>query len=93
MPFARVCCVSLATVSLSVGIASAQRRALSGCRKVLPVTATRPVDLVVTELAVIGFGNGAATLLETGPGVSVDQVVAATEASLTVPENVPQMQI
>jgi acetate CoA/acetoacetate CoA-transferase beta subunit len=59
----------------------------------LPVTATRPVELVVTELAVIGFTNGTATLLETGPGVSVGQVVAATEASLAVPENVPEMQI
>ena len=59
----------------------------------LPVTATRAVEMVVTELAVIGFANGTATLLETGPGVSVGQVVAATEASLTVPENVPEMQI
>ena len=59
----------------------------------LPVTATRAIEMVVTELAVIGFANGTATLLETGPGVSVGQVVAATEASLTVPENVPEMQI
>jgi acetate CoA/acetoacetate CoA-transferase beta subunit len=59
----------------------------------LPVTAIRPVEMVVTELAVIGFANGTATLLETGPGVSVGQVVAATEASLAVPENVPEMQI
>src|SRR5690242_5533830 len=59
----------------------------------LPVTAMRPVEMVVTELAVIGFANGTATLLETGPGVSVSQVVAATEASLAVPENVPEMQI
>ena len=35
----------------------------------LPVTALRPVDLVVTELAVIGFAGGRATLLETAPGV------------------------
>ena len=59
----------------------------------LPLTATRPVEMVVTELAVIGFANGTATLLETGPGVSVGQVVAATEANLTAPENVPEMQI
>jgi acetate CoA/acetoacetate CoA-transferase beta subunit len=59
----------------------------------LPVTATRAVEMVVTELAVIGFVNGTATLLEIGPGVSVGQVIAATEASLTVPENVPEMQI
>jgi acetate CoA/acetoacetate CoA-transferase beta subunit len=59
----------------------------------LPVTATRPVEMVVTELAVISFANGTATLLETGPGVSVAQVVAATEARLTIPENVAEMQI
>jgi acetate CoA/acetoacetate CoA-transferase beta subunit len=59
----------------------------------LPLTATRAVEMVVTELAVIGFANGTATLLETGPGVSVGQVVAATEARLTVPENVAEMQI
>ena len=59
----------------------------------LPLTSLRPVDLVVTELAVIGFPNGRATLLETAPGVSVDQVLAATEAEPVVPENVPQMAI
>jgi acetate CoA/acetoacetate CoA-transferase beta subunit len=59
----------------------------------LPVTATRPVEMVVTELAVIGFRHGTATLLETGPNVSVDQIVAATEAKLTVPEDVPEMKI
>jgi acetate CoA/acetoacetate CoA-transferase beta subunit len=59
----------------------------------LPVTATRSVDLVVTELAVIGFSNGTAALFETAPGVSVAQVVAQTEANLTVPQNVPEMLI
>jgi acetate CoA/acetoacetate CoA-transferase beta subunit len=57
----------------------------------LPVTALRPVDLVVTELAVIAFPDGRATLIETGPGVSVDQVRAATEAELVVPARVPEM--
>ena len=37
----------------------------------LPLTSIRPVDLVVTELAVIAFPEGQATLVETGPGVSV----------------------
>src|SRR5262245_18952298 len=59
----------------------------------LPVTATRPVDLVVTELAVIGFPAGRATLLETGPGVSVTEVVPATEAELVVPQHVPEMPL
>ena len=48
----------------------------------LPVTAVRPVDLVVTELAVIAFGDGRAILRETGPGISIAEIVAATEAEL-----------
>src|SRR6059058_4476681 len=44
----------------------------------LPITSLRPVDLVVTELAVIAFPGGRATLLETGPGVSAAQVAKAT---------------
>ena len=59
----------------------------------LPITSTRPVDLVVTELAVISFQEGRATLLETAPGVSNAQVVASTEALLYVPDHVPQMRI
>ena len=59
----------------------------------LPLTSVRPVELVVTELAVIGFPDGRATLLETGPGVSVEQVVAATEARLALPDNIPQMPV
>lgn len=59
----------------------------------LPLTAVRAVDLVVTELAVISFPGGRATLAETAPGVSVEQVVAATEAKLAIPGKVPQMQL
>src|SRR5271167_1673495 len=44
----------------------------------LPLTSVRPVDLVVTELAVIGFPQGRATLLETAPGITVKEVLAAT---------------
>jgi acetate CoA/acetoacetate CoA-transferase beta subunit len=59
----------------------------------LPLTSVRRVDLVVTELAVIAFPEGHATLRETAPGVSVQQVLAATEATLVVPSHVPEMQI
>jgi acetate CoA/acetoacetate CoA-transferase beta subunit len=59
----------------------------------LPLTSVRPVDLVVTELAVIGFPDGRATLLETGPGVSVEQVTAVTEAKLALPDKIPAMQV
>jgi acetate CoA/acetoacetate CoA-transferase beta subunit len=59
----------------------------------LPITSTRPVDLLVTELAVIAFPQGRATIVETAPGVSVAQVVDATDAELLVPEHVPQMEL
>ena len=57
----------------------------------LPLTSVRPVDLVVTEMAVIGFADGHAVLLETAPGVSITQVVQATEANLTMPDKVAEM--
>jgi acetate CoA/acetoacetate CoA-transferase beta subunit len=59
----------------------------------LPLTSVRAVDLVVTELAVIAFPGGRATLMETAPGVSVQQVIDATEAELAVPAHVPQMTL
>jgi len=59
----------------------------------LPLTSVRPVDLVVTELAVIGFPGGRATLLETAPGVTVGQVREATEAELEVSERISTMAL
>jgi acetate CoA/acetoacetate CoA-transferase beta subunit len=59
----------------------------------LPLTSIRPVDLVVTDLAVIAFPGGRATLLETAPGVTVEQVLAATDAELRVPDTVATMPI
>jgi acetate CoA/acetoacetate CoA-transferase beta subunit len=59
----------------------------------LPLTSARPVDLVVTELAVIAFPGGKATLMETAPGVTVQQVIDATEAELVVPPQVPEMAL
>jgi acetate CoA/acetoacetate CoA-transferase beta subunit len=59
----------------------------------LPLTSARPVDLVVTDLAVIAFPEGRATLVEIADGVTVDQVLAATEADLIVPDQVPSMAI
>jgi acetate CoA/acetoacetate CoA-transferase beta subunit len=59
----------------------------------LPLTSVRPVELVVTEMAVIGFAGGHATLLETAPGVSVADVVRATEADLAVADKMPAMML
>src|SRR5215470_19810220 len=61
------------------------------CR--LPLTSVRPVDLVVTDLAVIAFPHGRATVLETAPGVEVAEVLAATEAELAVAHDVRPMSL
>jgi acetate CoA/acetoacetate CoA-transferase beta subunit len=53
----------------------------------------RPVDLVVTELAMIAFKDDRACLVEAGPGISVAQIVSATDAELLIPENVPEMAL
>ncbi|MFZ4289065.1 3-oxoacid CoA-transferase subunit B [Variovorax sp. HJSM1_2] len=57
----------------------------------LPLTSARPVDLVVTDLAVIAHQGGRLRLIETAPGVSVEQVLAATEAKLDIAEDVRTM--
>ena len=62
-------------------------------RCTLPITSTRPVDMVVTDLAVIAFPNGRARLIETAPSVSAADVVNATEAKLIVPDHVPEMSL
>ena len=59
----------------------------------LPLTSARPVDLVITDLAVIGFPKGRATLLERAPGVSLAEIRSNTEAELAIPHNTPEMKI
>jgi acetate CoA/acetoacetate CoA-transferase beta subunit len=59
----------------------------------LPLTSARPVDLVVTELAVIGFAGGRMTLMEIAPGVSVAEVMAVTEAELSIADKVSEMKV
>jgi len=41
-------------------------------------------------MAVIGFSDGKAILIETAPGVSIGEVMAVTEAELVVPDTVPR---
>jgi len=59
----------------------------------LPVTSLRPVDLVVTERAVIGFPGGRATLFELAPGTTAAELRAATEADLVIREPIQDMPI
>ena len=59
----------------------------------LPLTSARPVDLVVTDMAVIGFPDHKATLLERAPGISIGEVMAVTEADLVIANGVPEMKL
>jgi acetate CoA/acetoacetate CoA-transferase beta subunit len=59
----------------------------------LPLTSQRAVEMVVTDLAVIVFCDGKAKLLETAPSVTVEQVVAATEAELDLSGPIVPMPI
>jgi acetate CoA/acetoacetate CoA-transferase beta subunit len=58
-----------------------------------PLTSARPVDMIVTEMAVIINTPEGLVLTETGPGVSVEDVIAATGTSLIIANDVKKMNI
>ena len=59
----------------------------------LPLTGVGCVKRVVTNLAVLDIRDGAFHLVERTPGVSVEDIVAATAGPLVVPDDVPEMAL
>ena len=58
----------------------------------LPLTGVGCVKKVVTNLAVLEIKEGAFHLLERAPGVSVEEIQNATEGTLIVNGEIPEMQ-
>ncbi len=59
----------------------------------LPLTATRRVSLIVTEMAVIEPTDHGLALREIGPGVSLREIQDATGAALLIEGDPPRMRL
>lgn len=57
----------------------------------LPLTGVGCVKMVVTELAVMEVTTNGFKLLERAPGVSVEEIIKASEADLIVEGDIPEM--
>ncbi|MBT6438339.1 MAG: CoA transferase subunit B [Flavobacteriales bacterium] len=68
-----------------------ESKILSKCT--LPLTGVGCVKKVVTNLAVLEIINGTFHLIERAPGVSVEEIQNATEGTLVVEGEIPEMQL
>ncbi|MBS4761237.1 3-oxoacid CoA-transferase subunit B [Carnobacteriaceae bacterium zg-ZUI252] len=79
-------------------IAAIQHATSDGESKVLkqcslPLSAKGVVDLVITDLAVLGFQDGKYLLKELAPGVTLEEVLAKTEGEVIVSDDLKTMPI
>ena len=59
----------------------------------LPITGVNCVKKVVTNLAVLEVTDNGFKLLERAPGVSTEEIIAATEAELIIEGEIPEMKL
>ena len=59
----------------------------------LPITGVNCIKKIVTNLAVLEVTKDGFKLLERAPGVSVEEIIAATAAELIIDGDIPEMQL
>jgi len=59
----------------------------------LPLTGVNCVKRIITDLAVVDVTNSGFKLVERAPGISVEQIMAATEGTLIVEGEIPEMSL
>ena len=59
----------------------------------LPITGVSCIKKIVTDLAVIKVVEKGFKLVERAPGVSVEEIIKATEANLIITEEIPEMNL
>ena len=58
----------------------------------LPLTGVKCVKRVITDLAVVDVVDGSFRLVERAPGVTVEEIINATEGKLIVEGDIPEMK-
>lgn len=71
--------------------AKGESKILKECR--LPLTAVGKVSLIVTDMAVMEVTKEGLLLKEIAPGLTVEEVINATEAELIIPDDLREIAI
>lgn len=59
----------------------------------LPITGVNCIKKIVSDLAVIDITLDGFKLIERAPGVSVDEIISATQANLIIDGDIPEMML
>ena len=59
----------------------------------LPITGVNCIKKIVTDLAVIDITSDGFKLVERAPGVSVEEIISATQANLIIDGDIPEMML
>jgi 3-oxoacid CoA-transferase subunit B len=66
-----------------------ESKLLKKCR--LPITGVKCIKKIVTDLAVVDVTLDGFKLIERAPGVTVAEIISATQANLIVDGDIPEM--